>query len=80
MVLNWTACAKERYEQGFQVFTTKSTQLLLKTSPKNKYRISGVASTHEVEKQPTATVEKVAEFHGETVDLAALAQRAAIRK
>ncbi len=71
--MNWPACAKERYKQGFQIFTTKSAQLLLKTNPKlaqsrsgGKYHVSEVMSTHEVEKQRAATVEKVAQFRRKT--------------
>ncbi len=39
-----------------------------------KYRVSGVTSTHEVEKHPTAIEDKIAQFV-EIVDLATLAPR-----
>ncbi len=45
-----------------------------------KYRISGVASTHGVEKQTLATVEKLALLCRNIVGLATLAQCAASKR
>ncbi len=65
VVLNWPTWVKERYEQGSQVFTTKSAQLLLKTSPKLALSCSNQRQQWK----------RVAQFWGKTMNLATLAQR-----